>query len=165
VRQGSVHVFQSGQAQVSATVTFQVISVSVGIPSGYPTSVDYGPLRPDIEAAPASYSPATYSYLRVVNSGNVAEHFLIKGANATSPGEGTWTLADTPGVNQYVHLYGTEQAPGGYTALSSTDGSNLAANVAVGEGQDFNLKIHTPTGSTVQGQYSTTVTIVALGAN
>jgi hypothetical protein len=147
-----------GEAHVSATVTLQ--SISVTIASGYPTSMDYGVMAPGTEAIPASYTPGTYSYLRVENQGSVAEDFLIKGADA-SCGAGTWTLAATPGVNLYSHLYGTGQSPVGYSPLS-TAASILGSNVAVGGTVDFKLKIQTPTSSTVYGQYSTTVSILAV---
>jgi len=147
-----------GEAQVSATVTLQ--SISVTIAEGYPTAMDYGVMAPGTEAMPATYTPGTYSYLRVENQGSVAEDFLIKGADATC-GAGTWTLAATPGADQYSHLYGIGQSPVSYTPLS-TDASILGSNVAVGGTVDFNLKIKTPTSSTVYGEYSTTVTILAV---
>jgi hypothetical protein len=147
-----------GEAQVSATVTLQ--SISVTIAEGYPTAMDYGVMAPGTEAIPATYTPGTYSYLRVENNGSVAEDLLIKGADATC-GTGTWTLAATPGANQYSHLYGIGQSPVSYTPLS-TSASTLGSNVAAGGTVDFKLKIQTPTSSTVYGQYSTTVTILAV---
>jgi len=139
-------------------VTLQ--SISVTIAEGYPTAVGYGVMAPGTEAIPATYTPGTYSYLRVENNGSVAEDLLIKGVDATC-GAGTWTLAATPGADQYSHLYGIGQSPVSYSLLS-TAASTLGSNVAVGGTVDFNLKILTPTSSTVYGQYSTTVTILAV---
>jgi len=147
-----------GEAQVSATVTLQ--SISVTIASGYPTAMDYGVMAPGTEAIPTTYTPGTYSYLRVENNGSVAEDLLIKGADATC-GAGTWTLAASPGANQYSHLYGIGQSPVSYTPLS-TAASTLGTDVATGGTVNFKLKIQTPTSSTVYGQYSTTVTILAV---
>jgi len=48
---------------VAATVTLSNISVT--IPSGYPTSVDYGVLQLNSQAIPQTYIPAvilTYAY-------------------------------------------------------------------------------------------------------
>ena len=161
--QGSAYVYESveeveGGTLVSATVTLQ--SISVTIAEGYPTAVGYGVMAPGTEAIPATYTPGTYSYLRVENNGSVAEDLLIKGVDATC-GAGTWTLAATPGADQYSHLYGIGQSPVSYSLLS-TAASTLGSNVAVGGTVDFNLKILTPTSSTVYGQYSTTVTILAV---
>ena len=150
----------AGGAQVAATFTME--SISVTISEGYPTAVDYGVMAPNTEAVPVSYTPSTYSYLRVENSGSVAEDLLVRGTDATC-GLGTLTLAAAPGPDQYSHLYGAGQTPGSYSALS-TSASTLDTNVAVGGTVDFNLKIRTPTTSSVWGQYSTTVTILAVAA-
>jgi len=147
-----------GGAQVAATFTLE--SISVTISEGYPTAVNYGVTAPNAEAVPVGYTPGTYHYLRVQNNGSVAEDLLIKGADATC-GQGTLTLAATPGVDQYSHLYGVGQTPTTYSALS-TSASTLGTNVAVGGTVDFNLKIQTPTSSTVWGQYSTTVAVLAV---
>jgi glutamate synthase domain-containing protein 3 len=160
--QGSAYVYDGRDraAQVSATVTLQGYLISVVISEGYPTAVEYGVMLPNTEAVPTAYIPDTYSYLRVENNGNVAEDVLIKGANATCV-TGTWILAATPGADQYSHLYGVGQTPGSYSTLD-TLAKNLSNNVTVGGTVDFNVKIQTPTNSTVYGQYSTTVTVLAV---
>ena len=160
--QGSAYVYEGGTVQVSATVTLEPYLISVTIAEGYPTAVEYGAMLPNTEAEPTAYIPDTYSYLRVENDGNVAADLLIKGANATC-GTGTWILAATPGPNQYTHLYGLGQTPGSYSPLS-TSTSVLGTNVTVGGTVDFNVKIQTPTDSTVYGQYSTTVTVLAVAS-
>jgi hypothetical protein len=160
--QGSVYVYEEGIAQVSATVTLEPYLISVRIAEGYPTAVEYGAMLPNTEAEPTAYIPDTYSYLRVQNDGNVAADLLIRGANATC-GTGTWILAATPGPDQYSHLYGLGQTPGSYSPLS-TSTSALGTNVTVGGTVDFNVKIQTPTNSTVYGQYSTTVTVLAVAS-
>ena len=163
--QGSAYVYvgREDTAHVSATVTMEEISISVAIPEGYPMAVDYGEMTLSAEAVPTAYAPDTYSYLRVENNGNVAEDLLIKGANATC-GVGTWILSETPGADQYCHLYGLGQTPGSYSPLSAS-ASTLGTNVTVGGIVDFNVKIQTPTSSTVSGQYSTTVTVLAVAAS
>jgi hypothetical protein len=158
--QGSAYVYDGRAAVISATVTLEGISISVSIPEGYPTAVDYGAMMLGAEAVPVDYIPDTYSYLRVENTGNVAEDLLIRGADATC-GSATWVLAPAPGVEEYSHLYGLGQAPRSYSALS-TSASALASNVTAGGTVDFNLKIQTPTSSPVYGVYSTTVTILAV---
>jgi hypothetical protein len=70
-------------------------------------------------------------------------------------------LAATPGPDQYSHFYGLGQTPGSYSTLD-TLAKNLSSNVTVGGTVDFNVKIQTPTNSTVYGQYSTTVTVLAV---
>jgi hypothetical protein len=160
--QGSAYIYDgSGTAQVSASVTIEAVSISVKISEGYPTAMDYGVMVPNAEAVPESYTPSTNQYLRVENSGSVAEDLLIKGADATC-GTGTWILAATTAVDQYSHLYGVGQVPVTYSPLSSTLASTLGSNVAVDGTVDFNLKMKTPTSSTVFGQYSTMVTILAV---
>ena len=142
---------------VAATVTLSNISVT--IPSGYPTSVDYGVLQLNSQAVPQTYTPANNNYLRVQNNGGGAEDLVIKGTNATC-GAGTWTIGILPGANTYSHLFGAGMAPSSYMVLG-TGGSTLASNVAVYGTVDFNLKIQTPSSSTVYGKYSTTVSIIA----
>jgi hypothetical protein len=160
--QGSAYVYEEGIAQVSATVTLEPYLISVRIAEGYPTAVDYGAMLPNTETEPTAYIPDTYSYLRVENDGNVAADLLIRGANATCE-TGTWILAATPGPDQYSHLYGLGQTPGSYSPLSTLT-SVLGTNVTVGGTVDFNVKIQTPTNSTVYGQYSTTVTVLAVAS-
>jgi len=142
---------------VAATVTLSNISVT--IPSGYPTSVDYGVLQLNSQAVPQTYIPAGNTYLRVQNNGGAAEDLVIKGANATC-GTGTWTIGSLPGANTYSHLFGVGATPSSYAVLG-TGGSTLAGNVAVNGNVDFNLKIQTPSSSIVYGKYSTTVSIIA----
>lgn len=139
-------------AEIPGKVTLKP-SISVTISEASPSEVDYGVMAPGTEAL----SPV----LQVVNDGSVAEDLLIKGANATC-GAGTWTLADTPGADQYSHLYGIGMIPASYTPLSTTDASYLGTDVVVGGTVNFRLKIQTPTSSTVYGQYATTVTILAV---
>jgi hypothetical protein len=157
-----LHYAGSGQdegAQVAATVTPQ--SISVIISDGYPTSVDYGTVPLGAEGVPISYTPGTYSYLRVQNDGSAAENLLIKGADATC-GTGMWILGAS-GADEYSHLWGEGQAPESYHLLS-TEASILSSGVAGGATVDFNLRIRMPTSCTVWGQYSTTVSVLAVAA-
>ena len=163
---GSAYIFDgtgsganSGGAQATVTATVTLSNISVTIPSGYPTAVDYGILQINSEATPMSYSPSGNNYLRVQNSGGVAEDFVIEGADAAC-GSGTWKIDSSPASDQYCHLFGFGAAPASYSALG-TGGSILASNVALDGTADFNLKIRVPTSSTAYGQFSTTVTIVA----
>ncbi len=142
-------------------VTLQTISVTVS--EGYPTLVDYGPMGLGAEATPVAYLPSGPRYLQVQNDGSIVEDFFIRGTDATC-GAGTWTLASEPGTNQYSHLFGTGQTPETYWPLSSTLLSSLATEVGTEATVDFNLKIRTPTTSDVWGQYSTTVSVIAIAS-
>ncbi len=144
---------------VSVSVTIQNISIT--IPDGWPVAVNYGVVALDNEITPASYSPSTQNYLRVVNNGSIPVDIYIKGFNATY-GTHSWTLADDNGPDTYVHYYGPGQTPLSYTALDIT-GQLLSSNVAIEQAVDFNLKIESPTSTTGYGEYNTNVTLVATG--
>jgi hypothetical protein len=82
---------------VNATITPLVISLEVSA-----TTVDYG-----TREANAGEVVANPSQILVTNTGTVNENFLITGANSAS---GQWTLAATPGTNEFVHLFSQDNS-------------------------------------------------------
>lgn len=135
-------------ATVTATVTPKLVSVTVS-----PTSVAYG-------TVPLS-SSATSGVITATNDGNVTETFNIKGADATYS-TNTWVLSDTAvGANQYMHKFALPTYIT-WTPLSTTY-LTLATGIAASGTQDFKLQIWTPTSTTLYGEYSTTVTVLATG--
>jgi hypothetical protein len=147
-------------AVVTASVTVQ--SISITIPDGWPTSVNYGVVALDTEATPVSYSPASYGYLRVANNGPITVDIYIKGTNAIYDTY-TWALAGLNGKDQYVHFFGTGQNPSTYTALN-TSGQLLSSGIVNDGMVDFNLKLKSPTETSGYGEYTTTVTLVAMAS-
>jgi len=145
-------------ADVTATVCPTLISLSLSA-----SSVAYG-----IQDLNVTNLVPTPSSVTITNNGNVAENFLVKGADATTTG-GTWTLAATAGTNLYVHKSSPDNSV--FTALTTTNATlktNVAADTAckgtAGDGgtQALHLKMDTPVISAVQGEYSTTVTVTAV---
>lgn len=137
---------------VTATVTAQNISVSVT-----DGTVAYGTL-----GASTSVSTITTDLndtQTATNDGNVAETFNIAGQNSAN-----WTLAGTNGSDQYVHQFCTatcSSPPTNFTALT-TGYQTLATNIASTGNQTFDLRITTPTVSSVTTQQSVDVTVQAV---
>jgi hypothetical protein len=141
----------SGSATVTSTVTVQNVSVSVS--SG---TVSYGTIAADTSEDTSSSGLSDTQ--TVTNNGNVPEDFAIAGQNSAD-----WTLASTPGVNQYVQQFCTASctsAPTNYTALT-TNNQSLASSVAANDTASLDLRITTPTSSTSTTSESVNVTIVA----
>jgi hypothetical protein len=94
----------------------------------------------------------------VTNNGNVTENFLIKGQNSAN-----WTLATTPGTDQYVHkfLNGTCSTFSGGTALT-TSNQTFATGIPPNGTATLNLQITTPTATNYFSQQSVDVTITAV---
>ena len=146
------------QTDITATVCPTLVSVTVS-----PGLVDYG--VQDLDDTNLIPTPASVT---ITNNGNVTEDFLVKGANATTSG-GAWTLNTTAGANQYVHRSSPDDST--FTALTTTP-ATLASNIlgeslcdgsaSDGETQTLYLNMDTPTTSSVQGEYSTTVTVTAI---
>jgi hypothetical protein len=133
----------------TASATIVSVSVSDG-------TINYGTL-------PANSSKSTCtSELNdaqiVTNNGNVNENFLIRGQNSTN-----WTLAATPGTNQYVHkfLNGTCSTFSGGTALTTSD-QTFATGIPPNGTATLNLQITTPTATNYFTQQSVDVTITAV---
>jgi len=129
---------------ISCTVTAGSYSVSLNR-----TSVGYG------QMAEGGNMTDPQGAINATNDGGISEDLYIRGANATGPG--LWTLADTPGIDQYRHTFnisGTEQN-------LTTVNKLLADNVPNGASREFTLKIYVPTTINNIGIYTTDVTVVA----
>jgi len=144
-------VYAGSTATVTATVTVQNISLTVA-----DGAVAYGTL-----AANTSKSTCT-SELNdaqiITNDGNVAENFNVKGQNSAN-----WTLAATPGTDQYVHKFVTSTCStftGGTTLTTSYQ--TAYTNVAVNATTTLNLQITTPNPSTVFTQQNVDVMLQAV---
>lgn len=141
-------VLASNSATVAATVSAQNISLTVST-----GTVSYGTLTlgGSVGTNPASTQTIT-------NNGNVAEDFVISGANTAD-----WALGATAGSETYVHKFcittcGTP--PTNYTALT-TGNQSLASNIAANGTQNFDLYITVPTVTTHYTQETANVTITA----
>lgn len=145
---------------VAATVT--PLNISVAVSDG---AVAYGVLT--LSSSEETTSGGVDDTQIATNDGNVAEDFNISSTDAT--GGTTWTLAGTPGADQYSHSFCTSGggAPdpcdsGASWSALSTSYNPLATAVATSGTQRFDLKLDTPTSSTDYVQKSITVTIQAV---
>ena len=139
-------------ATVSATVIFQNISVTVS-----DGSVSYGTLSAN--SSKSTIASDLNDTQTATNNGNLAEDLNIKGQNSSD-----WSLSDTSGIDQYVHQFctsGCSNPPTGYTALT-TNYQTLSSNTSSSGTQTFDLRITTPTSSSVFSQQSVDVTIQAV---
>jgi hypothetical protein len=139
-------------ATVAATVTAQNISVTVS-----DGSITYGTLAAN--TTKSTISTDLNDTQTATNNGNVTATFNIRGQNSAN-----WTLAGTAGVDTYVHQFCTATCgtpPTNFTALT-TSNQTLASNVAASGTQTFELRINTPTSSSVTTQQSVDVTVQAV---
>lgn len=137
---------------VAATVTTQ--NISVAISDG---SVSYGTLAPS--ASRSTTAADLNDTQTATNDGNVAEDFNLRGQNSAN-----WTLAGTAGADQYVHQFCVASCttpPTNYTALT-TNYQQIANSKAPAGTQLFDLRITTPSSSTVYTQQSVDVTVQAV---
>ena len=137
---------------VAATVTAQNISVSVT--SG---TVAYGTLAAN--STKSTIATDLNDTQTATNNGNVAEDFTIKGQNS-----GNWTLGAAAGVDTYVEQFCVSSCttpPTNFTALTTSNQPLGAGNLAANGTQTFDLRINTPTSSSVTTQQSVDVTITA----
>lgn len=147
----------AGTATVTATVTFQNISVSVA-----DSSIAYGTLGTGASADTTSGSKNDTQVAS--NDGNIAEDFNIKGQNTTA-----WTLAAATGADQYVHDFCTAgsgtpdpcDASATWTALTSNY-ATLGSDVAASGNKRFDLKITVPTSSSSYSEQSVDLTVQAI---
>jgi hypothetical protein len=140
-------VFSAEEETVNATVTPVVITILVS-----PTSVDYGALQPLTTGNIPS--PSSVS---VQNKGSVLENIQIKGAHSTD-----WTLAATPGENQFTHYFSTNNST--FTKMT-TGFQSLASNVAVDGIISLFLRLDMPTSTTSTAQQTLPVHLLATQAN
>jgi len=136
-------VMGEGTEVISCTVTAGVYSVSLSR-----VTVTYGNMAEgDVQSDPAGAITAT-------NDAGIPEDLFISGADAT--GGGSWTLAATPGPDEYRHTFnnGTE-----YDLTASY--KLLVTNIPDAGTQAVTLKIYVPTTIATTGTYATDVTIMA----
>jgi hypothetical protein len=134
---------------ITASATIISVSVSDG-------AVAYGtlPLNTSKSTCTSELNDAQI----VTNNGNVTENFLIRGQNSAN-----WTLAATPGTDQYVHkfLNGTCSTFSGGTTLTTSD-QTFATGIPPNGTAILNLQITTPTATNYFTQQSVNVTITAV---
>lgn len=139
-------------ATVAATVTVQNVSVTVA-----DGSVAYGTLGAN--SSKSTIASDLNDGQTASNNGNVSEDLNIKGQNS-----GSWTLAGSADVDQYVHRFCTSSCtspPTGYTALT-TNYQTLSSDLAASGTQGFDLQITTPTSSSSYSQQSVDVVVQAV---
>jgi len=134
-------------ATVNATVTVQNISVSVS-----DGTVSYGTLA--VNSSQDTTASGLSDTQTATNDGNIAEDLQIRGQDT-----GNWTLAAAAGADQYVHQFSTN-AGSSWTALT-TNNQLLSDALASSGDQDFDLKITTPTSTSVFTEQTVSVTVVA----
>lgn len=152
-------VLAATEGSVTATVTVQSISITVS-----DGTVAYGTLA--VNTSKDTTSGGVNDTQTATNNGNVTEDFLIRGQNSAN-----WTLAVVAGVDQYIHQFciaGTGvpdpcDATPTYTALT-TSNQTVVNSVATSGTQKFDLKITTPTSSSVFTQQNVNVTVVAVAS-
>jgi len=144
-------------ATVTATVTVQNISVSVS-----DGTVAYGTMAVNTwkSTLPSELNDMQTS----TNDGNVTEDFNIKGQNSAN-----WTLAATPGNEQYTHQFCNDTdndcstPPTNYTALT-TSYQTLDTGIPTSGTVEFQLRLGTPTATSNYTQQSVDVTIQAIAS-
>lgn len=137
---------------VSATVTAQNISVTVS-----DGTIAYGILP--VSTSKSTTAADLNDLQTATNNGNVSEDFNIKGNNSAS-----WTLAATPGVEQYTHKFCTASCttpPTNYTALT-TNYQTLGTNITTSGTKTFDLQLSTPTSTAVFTAQNVDITIQAV---
>lgn len=94
------------------------------------------------------------------NDGNVTETFNIK---TSDPSGGTaWTLAASPGINQYVHEFSVDGGSVWNAFTASDTYATLATGMVPNASQSFDLRITVPTSTGDYQEKSINVTIQAV---
>ncbi len=116
---------------IAVTVTLDsIISVIVDVPSW-------------AIGAKALSATSISDLVTATNDGNVAEKFMIKGAN----GAGLWTLGAVIGEDIFALGFDTTDAYETFVAIDTT-GVELAASVAVAGTQTFKMQYSMPSTNT-----------------
>jgi len=142
----------AGTADVTATVTAELISVSVD-----DGSVAYG-------ALPLNTSEDTVTLTdtqTATNDGNVNVDLGVRSSDAASAGT-PWNLAASAGVDAFTHEFSTNSGST-WTDFNADNAtySSIATGVASTGTQDFDLQVGTPTSSTDTVEHTITVTVQA----
>lgn len=141
-------------ADVAATVTPQLIAVSVG-----DGSVDYGTLATNVTKSTLDLSDTQV----VTNTGNVNVDLAVKSSDAI--GGNAWNLALTnASQDEFTHEFSSNDG-GAWASFNVVNATytSLVTNVAVT--QNLDLRIKTPTSVTDSAQKTITVTVLASAAS
>ncbi len=140
-------------ADVSATVTSQLISVTVA-----DGSVAYGVLNADTNQDTVTLSDTQTA----TNNGNVPENFSIRSSDATSGGT-NWNLAASTGTDEFTHEFSIDSGSNWIAFnVDNITYSSMSSSVAASGGTDnFDLRIKTPVSSTDNDEHTITVTVLA----
>ena len=144
-----VFALDQDQEPITVTVTPKLVSISLS-----DTTVEYG--------AVSLGTSATSGSITATNDGSVAEDFDIKADVANCAG-GSWSLvsgAGDPGQNEFKHSCALGPGFDSFTAMTSAYG-DFVNDVSASGTQDFKLQIKMPSSTTVYGQYTTSVEILA----
>jgi hypothetical protein len=127
---------------VTATVTVQNISLTVS-----DGTVTYGTLA--VSSSANTAAAGLDDTQTITNNGNITEDFNIKGQNS-----GDWTIHDTTiGADTYVHEWCTSDCDGTPTWNGfDADYEALASAISSSGTQDFDLRLNTPSSSSVYTQ-------------
>lgn len=140
------------EGTVSATVTAQNVSISVTT-SG---SVAYGIMA--VNTHRSTIATDLNQTQTILNSGNVPVNVNIRSNNTTN-----WTLAATPGADQYTHMFchtSCTTPPTNFTPLTVTN-ATFQTNVPTAGTRNLDLRLSTPISTTHFAQQSITVTLQA----
>jgi len=143
----SVPAFSADTGVVTVTAEPAQVSVMVS-----PNSVNYGlvPLNT------TGLKPVGDPGILALNTGNCFVDMLICGADTTN-----WDLSSSPDVDKYVHYFGMPFFAPTYTPLSySYNDLGSFSSYGPGSGEQFKLKMDTPTTSAATATQSTTVTVM-----
>jgi len=150
-------------ADVTATVTPQVVSVSVS-----DGAVNYGILNfSETNNTFNGTAPALGDDQLITNGSNVPINIQVKSSDATGSSI-TWELGAAPGSNIFGHQYDIDTGAGPATWLdfpASNDYSGTAVNLTETGGIDpsatMDLKLLMPTGSADTSTHGVTITVLA----
>lgn len=133
---------------VTATVTAQNIALTVS-----DGTVTYGTLG--VGSSYSTIASELNDSQDAVNTGNVTSKFNIKGQNS-----GNWTLGANPGNETYSHKFCTSNCDSSpsWTALT-TSYTTLTSSIGVGQTQNFDLIVYTPTTTANYSQQQVDVTV------
>jgi len=140
--------YAADSASVSATVTAQNVSLTVS-----DGSISYGTL-----ALGGSKSTIDLTDTQTVtNNGNVTEDFDIKGSNSAGD---VWTIVDAdPGTDDYMHAFSINS--GSDWTYMSEDYKALTTSVSPSSTTPLDLRITTPSSTSVFTEQTVSVTILA----
>lgn len=148
--------YDTGTLFTGSPFTPQNITVSVILDVN---SFDYG-IIPD-NTSSSTLTLFSGAGITATNNGNVTENFTIYGADTTD-----WTLSTTNGVDIYTHEFCNDtdndcsNPPTNYSLLTSTPQS-LKTGIPASSAVSFQLRITTPTDTSIYTPQSAVVTIQA----